>query len=495
MTASQRRPGPDDAMRELLAALVDPASGHGDALPRDTARTGEIPLTEGQRQLWFLQQLQPDATTYHVCAALRLHGPLRPDALDGAFADLAARHPALRTNILTALRGRPQGFTHPPGRTSPPELTELTGRPPERRDAEIQHAARELLAVPFDLGRDPLIRARLLRFAPDDHGLVLVLHHVVVDGWSLRILLRDLAARYSARVTGAPAELPELTHQYADFAHWQSTAMSGTARYQRALDYWRRTLADAPEESTAPPDPRGPGDIEQPGRTVHFDLPAAIVRQVTVLAAQQACTPFAVTFAAFTLWLARAARRTDLVVGVPSSGRPFPELDGVVGYFVNLLPVRSTVRPEATFAETVQAAHAGVAGALDHDLLPFDRIVKILGIRRSAGRPPLAQVAFQLVDDATVGGEADDWYGLAVEECRILHDDGARCDLELSLRRHGPEAIEGCLTYDTRRYRDSTAEQFRDDYLDLLAALCDHPDTPVGPLLDGGRPLTTAHED
>ncbi|WP_329585571.1 condensation domain-containing protein [Kitasatospora sp. NBC_01250] len=498
MSATPLQAGPDDVMRELLAALLDPDAAPTSPLPRGTGQDGEVPLTEGQRQLWFLQQLWPDATTYHVCTALRLRGALHAPALEQALADLVARHPALRTTIRTGRRGRPQGVLHPPGgATAVLAAQELPGRTPEEREAQVQQAARAELAVPFDLATGPLIRARLLRFAREDHALVLTFHHLVVDGWSMRIVLRDLAAHYSARVGGRPAGLPELHHQYTDFAAWQQDGLSSSARYADALDHWRRTLAQAPQESTPPPD-RAAGQAadqavdrsgRRTGRSLHFDLPAATVRGVRALAAREASTPFAVCHAAFTLWLARATGRTDLVTGVPSCGRPFPELDDVVGYFVNLLPLRSRLRAEATFAETVRAAHAGVAAALDHDLLPFDRIVGALGVPRRPGVQPLAQVMCQLVGDRSVGGDADDWHGLAVTEVRILHDDEARFDLELDLREEGSDRIQGCLTVDARRYGEARAERIRDEYAALLGLLGRHPDTVLGPLLDGATPL------
>ncbi|MFI9271514.1 condensation domain-containing protein [Kitasatospora sp. NPDC052896] len=492
MSATRSQAAPDDVMRELLAALVDPATGPASPLPQGTGQHGEVPLTEGQRQLWFLQQLWPEATTYHVCTALRLHGPLRATALERALAGLVDRHPVLRMNIRgTGRRGRPQGVVHPPG-TGPAALVVdgPPGCPPQEREARIQQAARADLAVPFDLAAGPLIRARLLRFAPEDHALVLTLHHLVVDGWSMRIILRDLAALYSAEVGGPPADLPELHHQYADFAAWQRSGLNSSPRYAAALDHWRRTLAQAPQESTPPPDRAAAAAGRRVGRSLHFDLPAATVRDVRALAARQASSPFAVCHAAFTLWLARATGRTDLVVGVPSCGRPFPELDDVVGYFVNLLPLRSELRTESTFAETVRAVHSTVAAALDHDLLPFDRIVSALGVPRRPGVQPLVQVMCQLVGDRSVGGDAGDWQGLAAAECRILHDDEARFDLELDLREEGPEQIQGCLTVDAHRYGERRSERIRDEYCELLGLLSRRPDTVLGPLLAGDWPPT-----
>ncbi|MFF7633579.1 condensation domain-containing protein [Kitasatospora sp. NPDC008050] len=497
MTTTPLPAGPDDAMRELLAALLGPDTAAASPLPRGTGQDGEVPLTEGQRQLWFLQQLWPEATTYHVCTALRLRGALHAPALERALADLLARQPALRTAVRTARRGRPQGLLHPLGSGQAPAVEDLPGRSPEEREAQIQRAARAELAMPFDLATGPLIRARLLRFAGTDHALVLTFHHLVVDGWSMRIILRDLAALYSARAGGPPARLPELHHQYADFAAWQQDGLSGSPRYAAALDHWRRTLAQAPQESTPPPepppepaaDPAADRTGQRLGRSLHFDLPAATVREVRSLAARQASSPFAVCHAAFTLWLARATGRTDLVTGVPSCGRPFPELDDVVGYFVNLLPLRSRLHAESTFAATVRAAHATVAAALDHDLLPFDRIVSALGVPRRPGVQPLVQVMCQLVGDRSVGGDAGDWHGLAVAEVRILHDDEARFDLELDLREEGPDRIQGCLTVDARRYGERRAERIRDEYCELLSLLSRRPDTLLGPLLDGATPL------
>jgi Condensation domain len=490
-TGARRPVDVDEATRELLAALLDPAGpapAHG--LPTGTGANGEVPLTEGQRQLWFLQQLRPESTAYNVCTALRLRGALRADALGAALNDLLARHDALRTNILTGPRGRPRAVVRPAGpagQCALTDLTDLAGRADEDRDARIERLALADLAVPFDLADGPLCRARLVRLAADDHALILIFHHAVVDGWSMRVLLRDLAALYRGRSGGAHQAGPDPRHQYADFAAWQNTTMKESPQYERSIAHWRRTLRDAPAQSTAPPDHPRTADGTRTGRSVHFDLPVETVRDLVALAAAQATTPFAVTFTAFALWLARASQSTDVVIGVPSAGRPFGELDDTVGYFMNLLPLRVGPSPERSFADAVRAVHATVAAGLDHDLPPFDRIVKSLGLGRVPGVPPLVQVMFQLVDDRTVGGETRDWPGLDVEECRIRHDDAARFDLELVLRHDGRDAIQGCLTYDDSLYRPQTAEQAREDYSRLVAALCRTPNQPIGPLLDGSR--------
>jgi hypothetical protein len=491
-TTASETPGTvdaDEAMRELLAALVDPTDGpstsHG--LPTSTGKDGEVPLTEGQRQLWFVQQLQPYSTAYNVCTALRLRGPLRAAALSEALTELLPQHDALRTNILIGSRGRPRGVLRPVGRITPPALLDPTNCAHELRDAQIQRLALADLAVPFDLAADPLLRARLIRFAADDHALILIFHHAAVDGWSMRVILRDLAMLYSARSGGPQRPSARPRHQYADFAAWQSTTMKETPQYQRALAYWQRTLHDAPAQSTMPTDHPRTAAGARTGRSVHFDLPTTTVRDLVTLAARQASTPFSVAFTAFAVWLAQASQSADLVIGVPSASRPLWELDDTVGYFTNLLPLRVGLCPEQTFAEAVRTLHTTVASALDHDLLAFDRILKSLRLERRPGVQPLAQVMFQLVDERTVGGGTWDWHGLDVEEYRIRHDDAARFDLELGLRHDGRDAIQGCLTYDDGLYRSRTADQARDDFRRLLAALCQTPDQPLGPLLDGTR--------
>lgn len=488
----------DEAVRELLAALgagpdADPGPDPADGLPVRTADDGGMPLTEGQRQLWFLQQMDPRSTTYNVCVALRMRGPLREPALAAALTALADRHAVLRLTVATR-RGRPLGVLRPPG--TPVELRTVDApADPAGRDGQIQRAAAAEMATPFDLATGPLMRARLLRLAPDDHALLLVWHHLVVDGWSVRIVLRDLAALYSGRAGGPAAALPHLTHGYGDFAAWQTTRMGESPRYRRALEHWRHALADAPDRSAPPP---GESAAGHGGRSVHFEVPEATVRAVEALAASSGLTPFAVAFTAFLVWLSGAAGSADVVAGVPSSGRAFPQLDAVVGYFVNLMPLRARLAPQRTFLETAREVQAAVLDGLDHDLVPFDRIVKELGVPRRPGRRPLAQVMFQLLsadEIGATGGDAGPWHGLHVEECTVRGDDGARFEVELDLVHTAGGPLTGCLTVDAGLHPPGTAERFRDAYAALLAELCRRPQDPLGDRVPdpGGLDLLTAN--
>lgn len=493
----------DEAVRALLAALGagpddalagGPDDGSGDAgayglgsglmaQAGGGAADDGMPLTEGQRQLWFLQQMDPSSTTYNVCVALRMRGPLREPALAAALTALADRHPVLRLTVATR-RGRPLGVLTPPG--TPVDLR-TADAPGAGRDAEIQRVAAEEMATPFDTATGPLMRARLLRFAPDDHTLLLVWHHLVVDGWSVRIVLRDLAALYGERSGGPAAALPRLTHGYGDFATWQHTRMTRTPRYRAALEHWHRTLADAPDRSAPPADPPAPGHGGGGGRSTHFEVPAATVRAVESLAADSGLTPFAVAFTAFLVWLAGAADSPDVVAGVPSSGRVFPQLDSVVGYFVNLMPLRVRLRPQWTFLEAARAVRAAVADGVDHDVVPFDRIVKELGVPRRPGRRPLAQVMFQLLSADEVGGDGTLWHGLRVQECTVGGDDGARFEVELDLL-HGPGGtLGGCLTVDAGLHPPGTPERIRDAYVELLADLCRDAGAPLGDRVPGAQ--------
>ncbi|MDI5965437.1 condensation domain-containing protein [Streptantibioticus silvisoli] len=470
----------DEAVRDLLAALGEPQVAAHDVLPTGSDADGEMPLSEGQRQLWFLQQLHPDSTTYNVCVGLRTHGPLDTAALGTALTALADRHTVLRTNVV-ARRGRPHAVIRPAG--TPVELRPVGGPGTAPADAEIQRVAREEMAVPFDLAVEPLLRARLLRLAADDHVLLLVWHHLVVDGWSMRIALRDLAALYSQAAGGPTADLPVLPHGYGDFALWQTTLMTRTRRHERAVEHWCRTLHGAPERSAPPPDA---ATGQQGGRSLHFDLPGPTTAAVASVAVRYDLTPFAVTFTAFLVWLAAAGGSRDVVAGVPSSGRAFPQLDDVVGYFVNLMPLRMDLDPRWSFAGAARAVRAAVADGLDHDLLPFDRIVKALGVPRRAGQRPLAQVMFQLVSAHDVGGSAARWHGLRVDECPIGNDDSPRFDLELDLLHDTDGTLRGSLTVDAARYSAAAADGFRDAYARVLAALCRQPDAPLAAFLPAG---------
>ncbi|EME99889.1 non-ribosomal peptide synthetase [Streptomyces mobaraensis NBRC 13819 = DSM 40847] len=372
------------------AALARRLDGAGADRPGPTAgpRPAEVPLSPAQARLWFLQQLQGPSTAYTIPCSLRIDGPLDADALRAAFADVVARHEALRT-AFPDTDGRPYQKVLPSEEARIPfEVRQVA---PERLDEAVAEAG----ARAFDLAAAPPVHATLLTAGPETHVLCVALHHIVGDEWSEGVLLRDLDTAYAARRQGtAPAWQP-LPLQFADHALWQRDLPAD----ERLTAYWTERLAGLPDELTLPADRPRPAEPTGRGGAVRMRLPDALHRALRGYAHRAGVTPFMVTQAAGALLLGALAGSTDVALGTPVAGRADEAVENVVGFFVNTLVLRHDLTaPEGaalTFDRLVERARETVLGALAHQDLPFDRLVDIVGPERSLGRHPLFQVMVQ----------------------------------------------------------------------------------------------------
>jgi hypothetical protein len=465
----------DEQRADLMRRLVHRAQGKPDEVPR-VSRTTEIPLSYAQERLWLTAQMAPESPAYHLPSALRLRGRLDPEALRRAVEQVLRRHEALRTRFPT-VEGRPRQVVDPPPAWALP-VEDLSGLGPAGRRTAAA-AARVVATAPFDLAAGPLLRTRLLRLGEDDHLLLACLHHIVADGWSIVVLARELAALYPV-VAGGPCPLPELPVQYADFAAWQRDRLASPAA-AAALDAWRRRLDGVPPLRLPTDRPRPAAPSGRGGR-VRFAVPARLHDALAVLARRHDATVFMVTLAAFQALLGRLAAQDDFAVGTPAAGRGRPELEGLIGFFVNTLAVRAELGGDPTFAELLGRVRAAVLAALTEQEVPLQRLLEALGRGRDPGGRPLFQVMFALQERP----EAAEAAGLRLPglslDLRALGTATAKYELTLQLTGDGTGGLRGELEYDADLFDAATARRLAGQYRRALAAAAQTPQQPIATL-------------
>ncbi|HEU0054386.1 MAG TPA: condensation domain-containing protein, partial [Longimicrobium sp.] len=434
-------------------------------------RAAPPPLSFAQERLWFVDQLEGTGALYNIPVARRLRGALDVDALERALGEVVRRHEALRTTFREADGALAQVIAPFAGFALP--LEDLSALAATERETEVARRAAEDAARPFDLAAGPVLRARLLRLDRDEHVLLLCLHHVAGDGWSLDVLFRELGALYEAFREGAASPLPDLPVQYADYAAWHRALVDGEA-LERQLAYWRAWLAGAPELLELPTDHPRPAAPTHRGARERTELPAALAERLRALGRGEGATLYMVLLAAFQVLLAKYAGTGDVVVGTPISGRPRRELEELIGYFANTLALRTELGGDPTFREVLRRVRTAVLDAHEHQDLPFERLVAELKPGRAPGHSPLFQVTFTLRD-----GEADAWSlpGVRADpvetEARV-----AKFDLLLAMEAD-PRALRCGLTYATDLFERDTARRMLRHLARVLEQVAEDADAPV----------------
>ena len=445
-------------IRELVAAQ----DGAAESAPIPVAPRGEhgLPLSFAQLRLWFLEQLRPGNLAYRIAGELHLDGPLDLPALRAAFADVLDRHEVLRTTY-QVVDGEPRQIV-----LAAPEnaLAELSVAPGGDWRAETDL----VIGRPFDLTASP-VRACLTAVAEDRHVLSLALHHIAGDGWSMRVLVRDLAAAYSAFAAGGRPQFPRPQVQYGDFAVWQRERLDG-AEGARVLEYWERRLEGCATVLDLPTDRPAAELAERPARSVARRLAPIGWKSVNDLAARLGATPAIVLTAAYGLLLGRWSGQTDLLVGMPVAGRDRPEVENTVGLFVNTVVVRLDLAAEQEFETLVEQVRRTTLEAQANQELPFERIVDRLVPNRDLTRTPLVQVLFNMLNLDEFEAR---FAGLETQLAEI-EDVSARFDLTLYAKpdRNG---LDLKLVYDTNLYDESTVAELLDQFDGLLDALVTEP--------------------
>ncbi|MFC7382430.1 non-ribosomal peptide synthetase/MFS transporter [Sphaerisporangium rhizosphaerae] len=453
------RDGLSATKRELLARRLRKGAA---APPRRTilARpAGEPPvLSHAQERLWFLEQFAPGTTQLTIPLRLRLRGPLDPDRLAAALAGVAAGHDVLRTRYPATWDGRPEAVTDD---AAPLPLT-VRDAPGE---AAAKALAEEFLSVPFDLASGPVARALLVRLAEDDHVLVIGVHHIAADGWSAELLVGEVFARYEGTVPAAPEV------GYGDYAAWQRSLEPP----RRELAFWRERLAGL-EPLDLPTDLPRPPERTYAGAAHAFPLGAELTGTLARLGREHRATPYMTVLAALGALLGRYAGATDVAVGSPVAGRRLPELDGVIGCFVNMLTMRVDLSGDPSFGELLDRVRDMSVDAFAHQDLPFEQLVAELDLPRDVSRSPLFGVIFAMQNYRT--GAVRPPGGLSVADFPV--DAWAtRYDLELYLADDSEGGLSGLLVYNTDLFEAATVERLAEHLRTLLERVAARPELPL----------------
>jgi amino acid adenylation domain-containing protein len=470
----------------LMLMLREKAAKQADAQPhralegiQPVPRQGSAPLSFAQQRLWFLDQFEPDSAVYNVPAAVRLVGVLDVPALERSFTEVVRRHEILRTRF-ALVDGQPAQEIADALTWALP-VRDLSGMDAGEREAEVRRLAAAEAQAPFDLARVPLWRATLLRLAVEEHVLLLTMHHIISDAWSMGILIREVATLYEAYRRGARSPLEELPIQYADFAHWQREWLAGETLAAQ-LSYWREQLRDSPKLLELPTDRPRPAVQRYHGASETFRLSRELTEELQGLSRQQGVTLFMTLLAAFKIVLARYSGTVDVAVGTPIAGRSRAELEGLIGFFVNTLVLRTDLSGNPTFLELLGRVREVTLGAYAHQDVPFERLVEELQPARELSHAPLFQVMFTLQNAPRPSLELPDLTLAQVE----MDAGTAMFDLSLSVEET-PRGLFGVFEYNTDLFDASTIKRLAGHLQNLLAGVVAAPRRRVSdvPLLTG----------
>src|ERR1019366_9228156 len=440
-------------------------------------RDGQLLLSYAQERLWFLDRYAPGEPVYNLNIALDIEGPLDLAALRASLDALCLRHEALRTNFVWVDERPVQAIRD--NVTVPFELRNVE----DPAGGEIDRLIRAEVRRPFDLAHDVLLRALALPAGAERHTLVLTVHHIVADGWSLGILASDLLALYRARGERVAARLPPLAVHYADYAVWQRTWLEGGARAQQ-LEYWTKRLSGSQTKIALPASRPRPAVETLSGALRPFALPGSLSDAVDRFSRERGVTPYVTLLAAFNALLHRQTGQTDLLVGSPVANRRLPEIEPLIGFFVNTLVIRTAVPHGSTFVDLVGRVRDAVWEALAHQDLPFEQVVEALAPDRDLARAPLFQVMFVLQNAPAPWG--------VVPDCVVTQrtTDPGTSKFDITLFVHRTDAGYGCVfEYNSDLFDAELVEGFARQYRELVRALVETPEiaidvAPLAPLID-----------
>jgi amino acid adenylation domain-containing protein/non-ribosomal peptide synthase protein (TIGR01720 family) len=460
------------AIRIEAALKSEPEAASPPLLPAE--RDGELPLSFAQERLWFLAQVDRESSAFNIPAALRVRGPLDLGVLARSLSEVVRRHESLRT-AFRSVQGKP-AQTVLPALPLPLPAVDLEGLGPDLRDPEIRRLANGEALLPFALDRPPLVRARLLRLGPEEHVVLFTIHHIVSDGWSMGVLVREVTALYEAFEAGRPSPLPELPIQYSDFARWQLQRMQGQV-LEDQLAYWRRQLEEAPELLELPCDRPRPAVRTFRGAHHVALLPAELSRELRSLSQAAGTTLFITLLAAFQALLHAWTGQEDIVVGTDVANRNRTELEGQIGFFVNHLALRTVFSGNPTFRELLQRVRETCLGAYAHQDLPFVRLVKELSPKRSLSHMPLFQVLFVVQNAPAASLEVG---GLQFQPVAFDFET-SRFDLALFVNETG-QGLALDWNYSTELFNPSTIDRLAGRLERLLAEIAGQPDARLNRL-------------
>jgi amino acid adenylation domain-containing protein len=444
-------------------------------------RTDALPLSFAQQRLWFIDRLEPNSSAYNMPGAMKLYGQLDLRVLENTLLEIIRRHEALRTNF-SSQDGQAIQVIHQ-SRDWQMTVVNLQQLPVNEQEEKIQQLVKAEAEKPFAIDTDSLIRATLLLAAETEQVLLLTMHHIVSDGWSIGILIQEIATIYSAFINGEDSPLPELDIQYVDFAVWQRQWLQGETLDQQ-LSYWQKQLAGAPYLLELPTDrPRPPVQTSK-GATYESVIPAQLSQEIETFTQREGVTLFMTLLAAFDVLLYRYTGQVDIVVGSPIANRNHAEIENLIGFFVNTLVLRNDLSGNPTFRELLQRVREVSLGAYAHQDLPFEMLVETLQPERNLSHSPLFQVMFILQNTPTSNLELP---GLTLNAV-VAKSSVSPFDLTLSLNSTA-QGLDVAWEYNTDLFNAITIERMAKHFEILLTGIVENPDLPIFTL-----PILTAAE-
>ncbi len=465
-----------DEKRELLELLLrkQGIDVTRSVMTRTRRDTDTFPLSFAQQRLWFLSQLEPDSPAYNIPLAIRIKGKCDSSLLERAFREIVQRHEILRTRF-AVVGSEPAQIIQPSTQFSLQNI-DLTAYSVAERELRAHEFIATEARRPFDLSCLPLMRVSLLNIDQDENILLIVMHHILADGWSMGVLVNEVRTLYEALATGNPSPLPPLLVQYADFAAWQRRWLTGET-LEKQLGYWKSRLADAPSLLPLPTDRPRTAMLKSSGSHIGFEIPSKVSEKLKPLLQHEGVTLYMILLAAFNVLLHRFTAQQDISVGTPIANRNRKETEGLIGFFVNTLVMRTDLSGNPTFLELLHRVRDFVLGAYDHQDIPFEMLVDELHIHRDLSYTPLFQVMFDVVETSS---KSSQMHGLELSFPEI-ETGVAKFDLMLEMSANAG-VLKGEFEYNTELFDEATIEQFAESFTTLLEAIVSRPSLRIGDL-------------
>jgi amino acid adenylation domain-containing protein len=464
--------------RQLLELLIREQGVDLARLPISAHRSGvdSFPLSFAQQRLWFLDKLEPGMPIYNMPLMVKLTGELKIDVLERTFSELIRRHEVFRTSFPTTIHEEPVQVISPPQPVTI-KIEDLTTFSAAERETELRRRASREAAAPFDLEHGPMFRLRLLRMDSQEHVLLLTLHHIISDGWSMGVMIRELGALYTSFYQGETSPLPELPIQYADFALWQREWLSGSVLEQQ-LEYWRQQLGGELPVLALEPDKTRAAEPQYQGAAQELWLSAELSAQLRELSVGEGVTMFMVLLAGWQLLLSRYSGQEDICVGTPIANRNRAETEELIGFFVNTLVLRTDLSGDPSVRELLGRVREVCLGAYGHQDMPFEKLVEALAPERDLGRTPLFQTMFNLQQ-----GSAPPVLALPGLQLEQLGSGGETVKFDLMLSLHESAAgVQGELSYRTELFAAATMARLLSHYEVLLQGMVANPEQRLSEL-------------
>jgi acyl carrier protein len=455
-----------------LARFVEQNTNAGQVLPmiplERVSRDGELPLSYAQHGLWVRSQIEPDSPLYNLSSSLRLKGQLDLPALRQTLNEIVRRHETLRT-VFPTVGGQPRQHILPAAELSLP-IKDLRHLAPVARELEAMRLATEEARRPFNLSEGPLLRVTLLQLDDDDYALLCTMHHIISDGWSMSLLIQEVMAYYQMFIAGNFSPRPELSIQYADYAHWQRRWLSGEV-LGKQMFYWKQQLEGVNRKLDLPIARLRPAVQTFNGATKNWTLSATLTEDLKALGRRHGATLFMTLLAAFQTLLYRYSGQEDIVVGSPIANRNRPGVEGLIGYFINILALRTDFSGNPTFRELLSRVRATTLSAYAHQDLPFERLLDELRLKRDPSRSPLFQVVLVLQN-----APASELKLPNLTVSPLASDRGTtHQDLYFSIAET-PEGLSGLLRYNTDLFEAKAITELLEHFDVLLSEITADPD-------------------